>query len=457
MYGIFLAFRWLAARPIGIITMVGIWLSVMATIVTLSVMSGFLRDHERAARGTTSDVVIAPQPRRGADGAIVPAADFASVKGALKDVAGIAGMSPRLLRGALWKLDRVEASVVLTDKRYIKDNFVRLFGIDPNQDGGAADFKKHLDLPSDARSPYPYFSDEVDDKSRPFWIDRKHVPARYRNQPLPIVLMGLNIFERFDVRKGERLTLMTIPESADPKEMKPLSQDFIVGGAVRTGNAEFDGSAVYLELGKARDFTRSSTDATEVCVTVLDGADPKAVAAAIRRALSEHKIRADVADWREKGKRLLDAVSNERALIGVLLFFFIAVACFNVLSTLTILVTDKTRDIGVLGALGAKSRGIQAIFLGNGLLMALIAGALGVRYGVKLTQSLNPVNDWFASHLGVSLFPRNVFAFDDIPYEIVPSFVLWTLLATLALSLLSAWIPARRAASFDPVEALRYE
>src|SRR5262245_2589168 len=103
--------------------MVGIWLSVMATIVTVSVMTGFLADHERFVRGTTSDVVVTPRARRGDDGAIVPPAGFAAIRGALADVAGIGAMSPRIVRPALVRIDGVP-SVILGDRKYAEHNFV---------------------------------------------------------------------------------------------------------------------------------------------------------------------------------------------------------------------------------------------------------------------------------------------------------------------------------------------
>jgi lipoprotein-releasing system permease protein len=462
MYRIFLGFRWLASRPIGIVTMIGIWLSVAATTVTVAVMTGFLRDHERLARGATADLVVTPKLERAADGTIAPPPAFEQWRAALQAVPGLEAVSPRLLRPALIRIEGIEGNVVMGDRRFVDRNSVRVFGVDPDIGGGAANFKRHLDVPPPRPDPYRVRlreSDlEVDDPERPFRIDPKHLPARIRNARLPVALVGSEMLEYFDLRKGQLIVLTTIPDDLESGQpLKPLSEKFVIGGAVHTGNREVDGSAIYLALERARSFTRARGDLTEVCIELAPDVDLAATAAGVVAALDRAGIKAKVETWRERGRRLLDAVANERSIIGVLLFFFLVVACFNIFSTLTILVTDKTRDIGVLAALGARPGGIRSIFLFNGLLMALIGAGLGVHYGLKLTESLNPINDWSATTFGLSLFPRDVFVFTAIPYVFVPEIVVGTFVATLALALLCAWVPAWRASRFDPVEALRYE
>lgn len=463
MYRIFLGFRWLASRPIGIITMIGIWLSVTATIVTIAVMTGFLAYHEELARGTTADLVVTPRAQRASDGSIAAPTEYAAFAPILSKVDGVERASPRLVRPGLIKFDHLNDSLVLGDRRYVGRNFVRIFGIDPDLDGGAASFRDHLDLPPgwefDPNRPDDSPRDaEVDDKAKPFRIDPKHLPIAYRNARLPVALLGSDLFVYFGVRKGSRINLVTVPDDAVAGEaVKPLSETFVIGGVVRTGNKEVDNGSIYLDLSRARKFMRAPSGYSEVCVELEPNRDLEAARRQLVDALAAAGVPAEVETWRERGKRLLDAVATERSIIGVLLFFFLIVACFNVLSTLTILVTDKIRDIGVLSALGAKPSGIQSIFVVNGFLMALIGGALGVHHGIGLTQALNPINDWCAERFGVSLFPKHVFAFDAIPYQFVPAIIVGTFVATIVLALLCAWIPARRAARFDPVEALRYE
>lgn len=443
--------------------MLGIWLSVTATTVTIAVMTGFLAYHERLARGTNSDLIVSPKPQRAADGSIVPPPDFAAFATTLSRVDGIARMSPRLVRPGMIKFDQNRDSLVLGDRRFLQRSQVKILGVDRARDGGAASFRDHLDLPEGweaerARPGAPPLDAEVDDKDRPFRIEPKYLPVEFRNARLPVALLGSELFSYFQMRKGDRINLVTVPDDAIAGEsLKPLSELFVIGGVVHTGNVEVDGSSVYLDLSRAQKYFRSETDVSEVCIELETSRDLEEARAAVVAALAADGRIASVETWRDRGKRLLEAVENERGIIGVLLFFFLAVACFSVFSTLTILVSDKIRDIGVLSALGAHPAGIQSIFVANGLFMALIGALLGVRYGMKLTENLNPINDWCAANFGVSLFPRAVFAFDAIPYEFVPSIIVGTFVATIVLSLLCAWLPARRAARFDPVEALRYE
>ena len=458
MYRLFLARRWLASRPIGKVTLVGIWLSVMATIATVSVMTGFLREHERKARNTTSDIVITPRPRRAPDGTIEKAPDSARIREVLAGVAGIEGLAPRLLRPALVRIDGVDPGRVLGDRKYADRNFVRVVGVDPEKDGAA--FTDHLTLKSSGRMfERDLLGAEVDDPKRPFFLDPRHLPSKYKFARLPVVLIGAELYRYFDMKKGDRVNLVTIPEHAEKEgeAIKPLSELFVVGGVVQTGDPDFDGRTVFIDHARAMSFTRAASDATEIGVTLAPGFDPEVLDGEIARTLEAAGIKARVESWREKSAVLLDAVGIERALMMILLFFFIVVACFNIFMTLTILVVDKTRDIGVLNALGAPRRGILQIFVGNGILMALLAGAVGAISGVLLTRNLNEINEYCGRNFGIMLLPGNIFAFHGVPIELSAGFVAVTVVVTLSISLLFAWLPARRAAAVDPVEALRHE
>jgi lipoprotein-releasing system permease protein len=453
VYRVFLASRWFAARPIGKVTMIGIWLSSMATIVTVAVMTGFLRDHERFARGSAADVSIVPLATAGDDGAVIEAANFAAIEEAIAGVAGIATTSPRLVRPALVRVDRLPAAL-LGERRYSERNFARVVGVDREREVKSPGFQGNLVRPDDPEFP----GGDVDDPSRPFTIDSRRLPAAYRNARLPVVLFGARLFDWCGLRKGELVNLVTIPERVTPGEdPKPLSERFVVGGAVRTGNEEWDLTTLYLDLGRAKTFFRARNDVTEVAIEAMSGDDVEALESELESRLAAAGIPARVETWRERSGRILDAVENERKLIGVLLFFFLAVACFNVFSTLTILVSEKTRDIGVLNALGAPRRGILTIFLGNGLAMAILAGALGVGSGLLLASKLDAINEWIGATFGFHIFSQRIFVFRNMPVEISPRFAMITFAATIGISLLCAWRPARRAADFDPVEALRHE
>lgn len=457
MYRLFLARRWLASRPIGKVTLVGIWLSVMATIATVSVMTGFLREHERKARNTTSDIVITPRPRRAPDGTIEKAPDSTRIREVLAGVAGIERLAPRLLRPALVRIDGLDPQRLLGDRKYSDRNFVRVVGIDVAADGES--FRKHLEIDSERGFDPSLLGAEVDDENRPFTIESRHLDSKYKFARLPVVLIGAELYRYFGMRKGERINLVTIPEHAEKEgeAIKPLSELFVIGGVVQTGDPDYDGRTVYIDHARALSFTRAASDATEIGVTLAQGFEPEILDGEITRALEAAGIKARVESWREKSAVLLDAVGIERALMMILLFFFIVVACFNIFMTLTILVVDKTRDIGVLNALGAPRRGILQIFVGNGILMALLAGAVGAISGVLLTRNLNEINEYCGRHFGIMLLPGNIFAFHGVPIELSAGFVAVTVLVTLSISLLFAWLPARRAAAVDPVEALRHE
>lgn len=450
MFRYFLASRYLWSRPISKVSMIGIFLSVLATIVVVSVMNGFLRDHRRFARGTTADLVLEPQPSFDAAGSPVARPTYESIEPVLKGVPGVRAVAPRLLRPAMLKIENL-APALLGNRSYRDRNFVRVVGLDPAREEGTIDFPSYLagNLALDAR---------VDDPSRPFWVEPKRVPVRWRNAPLPRVLMGVRLFEWYSVlKKGDVINLVTLPEKLASGEVKPLSQRCVLAGAFESGNFEFDSSTVLMDLDAARAFAESAATATQVYAGVDPGKPVAEVRDAARTALSAAGLSVDVKTWEEVNARLLDAVANERSIIGVLLLFFVTVATFNIFATLSILVSDKVRDIGVLNALGAPAGSILGVFVNCGLLMALLAASIGTALGVLLAVNLNQVLDFLSEKFGFNLFEPSIFVFTRIPVLIEPKFVAFVFVFTILFALLCAAYPALRAARLDPVKALRHE
>ena len=161
--------------------------------------------------------------------------------------------------------------------------------------------------------------------------------------------------------------------------------------------------------------------------------------------------------WEEQNSVFLGAVDHERAMMKIVLFAVMLVAGFLIYATLHMMVTQKIKDIGILTSLGAAPRGIQAIFLVCGAVVAFIGCTAGAVLGFLSAHYLNDVNDWFGENFGVTLFPAHVYDLARIPYRIEPEWVAQVLVAAFVLALLVAYFPARRAARMDPVKALSYE
>jgi lipoprotein-releasing system permease protein len=141
----------------------------------------------------------------------------------------------------------------------------------------------------------------------------------------------------------------------------------------------------------------------------------------------------------------------------VSLFAVMLVAAFLIYATLHMMVTQKVKDIGILTSLGATPRGIAAIFVLCGGVIAVVGCSAGLAIGILSAHYLNDVNDWFDASFGVELFPTELYDLDRIPYRIEPDWVAQVLIAASVLALLVAYLPARRAARMAPVKALSYE
>jgi lipoprotein-releasing system permease protein len=161
--------------------------------------------------------------------------------------------------------------------------------------------------------------------------------------------------------------------------------------------------------------------------------------------------------WMDMNRQLFDAIAMERHVMFFLLMFIILVAAFGIMNTLITVTVQKTREIGVLKALGARTWQIVSVFLFQGMVVGLIGVASGLVLGMSLIRYRNQVSAWLYSTLGVEIFPRSVYQFNEIPAEVVPTDVALICVSAFVICSLAALIPAWIASRLDPVKALRYE
>jgi lipoprotein-releasing system permease protein len=143
--------------------------------------------------------------------------------------------------------------------------------------------------------------------------------------------------------------------------------------------------------------------------------------------------------------------------LNVLLFLIVGVAGFGILAIFTMIVVEKTRDIGILKALGASNGGVMKIFLGYGLLLGLVGATIGTVLGLALTNNINGLEKVLGRITGQDLFPRDIYYFDKIPTFVHPWSVVLVNVGAVAIAVIFSVLPAIRAALLHPVRALRYE
>jgi len=164
-----------------------------------------------------------------------------------------------------------------------------------------------------------------------------------------------------------------------------------------------------------------------------------------------------VATWMDSNKQLFDAIAMERHVMFFLLMFIVLVAAFGIMNTLITVTVQKTREIGILKALGARTGQIIMIFLVQGMIVGIIGVASGLALGMTLIRFRNEVSQGLSSLLGVEIFSRTIYQFSEIPAEVVPSDVFVICLSAFAICSLAALVPAWLASRLDPVKALRCE
>ncbi len=229
----------------------------------------------------------------------------------------------------------------------------------------------------------------------------------------------------------------------------------------KSGMSEYDANLVFCnleELQRARGMIDPTTKIgaiTSIQIKLKDYDRAKEVVRRLQACLPPGLF--SVRTWEQKQGPLLAAVEIEKAILNVLLFLIIAVAGFGILAIFYMIVVEKTRDIGILKALGASSRGVMTIFLSYGLALGLVGSGGGVALGLIFVNYINEIEKWLTVLTGRKIFDETIYYFPKIPTDVSPAMVFWVAVAAMSIAVLASVLPARRASRLHPVEALRYE
>jgi lipoprotein-releasing system permease protein len=209
---------------------------------------------------------------------------------------------------------------------------------------------------------------------------------------------------------------------------------------------EYDNSYIYMSIDLAREFAGLGDAVTGIEVKTADRWHAGEVADEINRTLG---VPFRTVDWQEQNKSLFQALKLEKLGMGVILGLIVVVAAFNIVSTLTMVVTDKTREIGILKAMGMPARSIRRIFFAQGLVIGIVGTGLGVVLGFGAAIALD-------RYKLIKLAPE-VYFIDHLPVSTQPLDVLWIIGASLTIAALATLYPARQAARLFPIDAIRHD
>jgi lipoprotein-releasing system permease protein len=464
MYKLLLCWRYLLTRYLALVCIVSVMLGVATLIVVNSVMGGFSTKLKERLHGLLSDVLVESYVH---DGFPDPEHRMEQIR---RSNVGdkIAAMTPTIEVLGLIQFAQ--------NGQWISPRPVHLIGIDPEGRKLVGGFAEHLTRPDN--KVHPSFALTADAKR---WHDEHYfsgpppalpsAPMRPGEPPPPIppaeepkelasVLLGWSIAhyrhpERGELevlRPGDEVVLYTV----SGQRLNAVYDNLVIADYFKSEMSEYDAQYVFVPLEWLQKQRTMENRATNILIKLKDYRD----AVYVRNELAKlfpNEYGFQVETWEDKQGALLAAISIEKGILNVLLFLIIAVAGFGILAIFAMIVVEKTRDIGILKALGASNGGVMKIFLAYGLLLGVVGAVFGDGLGITFTLYINQIEKFLGRVTGQEIFPRDVYYFDKIPTDIQTWSIVLVNVGAVAIAVIFSVIPALRAALLHPVRALRYE
>jgi lipoprotein-releasing system permease protein len=418
MFGPFeraVAGRYLRARRgerfvsiIAIFSLVGIALGVATLIIVMSVMNGFRAELLSRILGLNGDLGIYAVDK--------PLTDFDSILAKVRTLPGVVSAAPVVEGQGLLTADRGGAL------------------------GGVVRGMRQADLKQIGVVAGHIVAGSLDDFSGD-----------------DAAAIGVGLAERLGLAVGGNITIVSPQGQATAFGTVPRIRAYKVVAIFSVGFNEADSGFVYIPLEAAQIYFRTGSGVNEIEVRVRNPDAVGAVGREIRTALRDMPQQARILDWTQSNNSLFNAVQVERNVMFLILTLIILVAAFNVVSSLIMMVKDKTRDIAVLRTIGASSGAVLRIFLMCGASVGVSGTALGAALGIVFCLNIERIRDALQSLTGTNLFNPEVYFLSQLPADLDWREVTQVIVMALALSLLATLYPSWRAARTDPVEALRNE
>ena len=391
------------------VSMLGIALGVAALIVVLSVMNGFRKEVQDRMLSVISHVELSSS-----DGAALPdwratAAQIKAVPGAAQQVIGAA---PFIATQAL---------VARGDE--LRGAIVR--GISPNDEATVTDIAAQL-------------------KNTTF---AKLVPGQWG------VVLGIELARSLGVRDGDKVTVMAPGGQVTPAGVVPRLKQLTVVGTFDSGHYEYDSTLALIDIEDAARLFRTEGP-TGVQLRLKDLNQAREVAAQLASALGT-AVR--VTDWTRTNRNWFSAVQLEKRMMFIILLLIVAVAAFNLVSTLVMAVTDKRADIAILRTLGASPRSVMGVFMVQGALSGVIGTFGGVASGLLIAFNVGTLVGALESLLRVNFLPPSIYLISRMPSEPQSGDIVPIIFFSLLFALLATIYPSWSASRVQPAEALRYE
>jgi lipoprotein-releasing system permease protein len=411
-YELFIGLRYIRARQrtrfisvISLISLTGIALGMTVLITVLSVMNGFQREIRTRILGVASHVQIS-----GTGGKL---ADWETVARQAAQHEQVTATAPF-----------ITAQGLLTYGSAVRGALVR--GVVPRQEEQVADFAQHM---------------------RAGRLDALR-PGEFG------IVLGVELARALGVTLGEKVVLLAPQGQVTPAGILPRLKQFTVVGIFGVDHFEYDSGLALIHLEDAQRLYRLDSAVTGVRLKLKDLLQAPTVSRELAGLISTDAF---LSDWTRQHANFFRAVQIEKRMMFLIVFLIIAVAAFNIVSSLVMAVKDKQPDIAILRTLGAAPRSITKIFLIQGALIGIVGTALGVSGGVALALNVDVVVPAIENLLGVKFLAKDVYYISELPSELQWPDVALTAAVSFAFSLLATIYPSYQAARVHPAQALRYE
>ena len=453
MYKLFLTVRYLTRRLLSLVSIFALMFATAFVVVAPSVMSGFQDEFHKRMRGALSDVTVwSSKP--------FSMSDDPSTVTYLANLPNVAAVAPYVENPAL-------------DKHVNKIDYCFLRGIDPVKEAEVSKFKDYF---LSARETHLKLERPETKSAEEAAVIRelagtldgtvdveqiyKELNEGHADEPeLPTIAVGVYYLKRWDLQVGETVRLTTASDEGEVNEDKK----FRIVAAFSTGKHEFDRRLVVMSLKSIQTLIGISGKVTGYSMRLTEYEKAKDTKAQLRSDIlngSSPLPRVGgyyLKTWEERNENLLNAVKMEKLLIRLMTIATVLAASISIFLVLFMTVHGKTRELGILRAVGATRLGVFSLFVGQGLLLALVSMLLGLGAGILFGSYINEIADFQQRFTGWHPFPPEVYYLDKIPMKFVQFDILVNFGITLILAAGAAFFPALIAALRPPLRSIRYE
>jgi lipoprotein-releasing system permease protein len=405
-FELFIALRYLLARRqhstisrVSLFSTIGVAVGVIALVVALALMTGLQGELRNRILGSTAHVYVWKT------GSL---RDYESEVAKLRAVPGVAGAGPAIIGKAMVSSDRAVA-------------FITLKGVDPVLEGQVTDIERTVKKGSLAGLT------ELGEDDRPG------------------ILLGQDLSQSLGVSVGDEMTLITPSGSLSPMGLIPRNRRVRVVGVFQLGLYEYDSGYGFVSLDFAsRLFSKEAPDLIQLRVNDIWAAAD--VAKSIPARLGPEYVSED---WSELNRSLFSALWLEKMAISITIGLIVMVGALNIISSLILLVKQKSRDIAILKTMGTSSVRVMAIFMMQGLVIGVIGTTVGSLCGLGLC--------WVLDTYELIQIPMDVYQVSHVPFVVLPRDFIVVVVSTIAICFLATIYPSRQASRLDPIQALRFE